>query len=112
MQVEPHTEGLQQFSVRVKDSLASSSAPGLAKPQNAELRSNFGADGAVSPRADMLCSSVWPSATDGGLQEQIEAGMHKLICNKPSGHETMLVVSTVTAQPLLRQLCSPYMYSA
>ncbi len=107
MQVEPHTEGLQQFSVRVKDSLASSSAPGLAKPQNAELRSNFGADGAVSLQADMLSSSVWPSATVGGLRQQIEAGMHYLSCNK-----TMLVVSTVTAQPLLRQLCSPYMYSA
>ena len=82
MQVEPHTEGLQQFSVRMKDSLASGSAPGLAKPQNAELRSSFGADGAVSPQADMLSSSVWHSATDGGLQQQMDAGMRNLICTK------------------------------
>lgn len=54
VQVEPHTEGLQQFSVRVRDSLASGSAPGLARPQHAELRSSFGADGAVGPPAEML----------------------------------------------------------
>ena len=46
MQVEPHTGGLQSFAVRIKDGLATGSTPGLAKPQNAELRSGASSEGA------------------------------------------------------------------
>ena len=46
VQVEPHTGGLQSFAVRIKDGLATGSTPGLAKPQNAELRSGSSSEGA------------------------------------------------------------------
>ena len=49
VQVEPHTGGLQSFAVRIKDGLATGSTPGLAKPQNAELRSGASSEGARCP---------------------------------------------------------------
>ena len=49
VQVEPHTGGLQSFAVRIKDGLAAGSTPGLAKPQNAELRSGASSEGTRRP---------------------------------------------------------------